>query len=102
MKNLKRFAINIFVFGLGSLGLAQTPATPPTAGNNNASHPCEQIVQACKSAGFVKGEAKEGKGLFKDCVGPVMHGQTVSGVTVSGSTIQACQAKRATWKGNHE
>jgi hypothetical protein len=38
------------------------------------SGPCQQIVIACKDAGFVQGGAKEGNGLWKDCVGPIMQG----------------------------
>jgi hypothetical protein len=36
--------------------------------------PCEQITQACKSAGFVEGEYKEGYGLHVDCIDPIMQG----------------------------
>jgi hypothetical protein len=59
-----------------------------------ANEPCRQITHACKSAGFVRGEAKEGKGLFKDCVQPILKGQTVQGVTVDPSVVQACQQKK--------
>lgn len=46
--------------------------------------PCMHIREACEKAGFAKGEAAQGKGLWKDCVGPIAHGQTVAGVTVAG------------------
>lgn len=35
---------------------------------------CAQIMQACRSAGFVQGGVKEGKGVVKDCVQPIMDG----------------------------
>jgi hypothetical protein len=36
--------------------------------------PCEQIVAACLNAGFVKGDARAGYGLWADCVDPIMRG----------------------------
>jgi len=60
-----------------------------------ADHPCKAIEEACKKAGFVRGEAKEGKGLFKNCMKPLMEGQAVAGVSVPPAEIQACQAKKA-------
>ena len=37
--------------------------------------PCKQIEDACAKAGFVKGEAKEGYGLWVDCIDPIMRGR---------------------------
>ena len=36
--------------------------------------PCEQIVVACTNAGFVKGDAKKGYGLWRDCIDPIVRG----------------------------
>lgn len=36
--------------------------------------PCEQIVAACMNAGFVRGDSREGYGLWRDCVDPIMRG----------------------------
>jgi hypothetical protein len=36
--------------------------------------PCAQIVAACKSAGFVDGDARKGYGLWRDCVDPISRG----------------------------
>ncbi|MDG0816644.1 hypothetical protein [Bdellovibrio svalbardensis] len=58
-------------------------------------HPCKEIKSACESAGFVKGEHKEKKGLYKDCMQPVMAGQSVAGVNVSADVVSACKAKKA-------
>ena len=38
--------------------------------------PCKQIKEACTTAGFIKGDAKDGKGLWMDCVNPIMQGTT--------------------------
>jgi len=59
-----------------------------------APHPCRKIEDACKAAGFEQGKFKEKKGLFVDCLKPIMHGQTVPGVSITPADIQACQAKR--------
>jgi hypothetical protein len=39
-----------------------------------APGPCGQIVAACEGAGFVKGDAREGFGLWRDCIDPIMRG----------------------------
>jgi hypothetical protein len=39
-----------------------------------APGPCDQIISACSSAGFVKGDARAGFGLWVDCIIPIMHG----------------------------
>ena len=48
-----------------ALPLAAQSAVPPQ---------CKQIVSACAGAGFVKGDAKQGYGLWKDCIDPIMRG----------------------------
>jgi hypothetical protein len=60
--------------------------------------PCEQIKQACTNAGFIKGEAKEGKGLWRDCIDPIVQGTTAKKSvlalpTVDPSVVSACKAK---------
>jgi hypothetical protein len=64
-----------------------TPATPavsakPAKAAKPAAPACQQISKACKDAGFAKGEWKEGTGLGRDCINPVMQGMT----SVPGST----------------
>ncbi len=69
---------------------------------NSAEHgpgPCKQIVEACKSAGFVSGDYKQGYGLWVDCVHPILRGTTPPANTdkplpsVDSSLIAACKAK---------
>ena len=43
-------------------------------GTQEKEGPCKQIEQACEKAGFVKGEAREGYGLWVDCIDPIMKG----------------------------
>ena len=83
----------LFVFvGLSSLSFAGE--TTPAA----AKHPCRKIETACSAAGFIKRHHKEGKGLWKDCMEPIMEGKTVEGVTVDAADIQGCKDKRAAKK----
>lgn len=46
----------------------------PALASAAAPGPCEQIVVACTNAGFVKGDAREGYGLWVDCIDPLMRG----------------------------
>ncbi len=61
--------------------------------------PCQEIVKACESAGFVKGDAKKGYGLWVDCIDPIMQGKTsVPGATkalpaVDPKIVSDCKAK---------
>ena len=90
---MKRFTLSAFltitalsVAGLVSYSAAQQgpPATQspqgPSATQPPASPiqqgPCEQIMAACRQAGFVQGGAKTGAGLQVDCVRPIMQGGT--------------------------
>ena len=60
--------------------------------------PCKQISEACTKAGFVKGDAKDGKGLWKDCIDPIMQGTTAKKSTlplptVDAATVTQCKQK---------
>jgi len=62
--------------------------------NEPLPKPCQTIATACEAAGFHRGGHKEGKGLWKDCVAPILDGRTVAGVSVAADDVKACQAKR--------
>ena len=79
-----------------TLAIPAAFAEVTTAANGESKdHPCVKIQQACNAAGFAKGGAKERKGLFANCVKPILDGQDVPGVTVDAATIQACQNIKA-------
>ena len=63
--------------------------------NMGKDHPCQKVKAACEAAGFKKGDHKDKKGLWKDCVDPVMNGKSVAGVTVSSEDVSACKIKKA-------
>ena len=66
------------------------------------NHPCEKIKTACESAGFVKGDHKDKKGLYIDCMKPFLEGQSVSGVSINSDDVSACKEKRAKDKDKKE
>jgi ribosome maturation protein Sdo1 len=65
-------------------------------------HPCASLKKACEAAGFQVGKAKEGKGLFKDCMQKLAKGESVPGVNVSVDEIAACKAKHQEHKEKKE
>ena len=64
------------------------------------SKSCMQIVNACKSAGFIQGDWKKGDGLWRNCIDPIIQGQTgVAGgtkplPTVDPNIVAECKASR--------
>jgi hypothetical protein len=69
-----------------------TDQTPPSA--MMSSTPCKNIRSACESAGYSK-NGTEGKHMWKDCLKPVLLGQSIAGVTVDAGDVQACRQKVA-------
>ncbi len=88
-----RFAQAALLFlSLSAAGMVRASETAPAA--KEADHPCKPIVTACEAAGFKKGAREEKKGLFADCLRPILGGQSVPGVTVSEADVAACKAKQ--------
>ena len=83
--------LGTFTVGL-ALSLAAHSAEP-------ALHPCDQIIHACKHAGFVEGDYKKGYGLWIDCIDPIMRGSKQPANAdkplppVSPELIEACKQK---------
>ena len=69
---------------------------------------CKQIVEACISAGFVKGNAKSGSGLWADCVDPIIHGTAQPSnadkplPSISPELIAACKRRHPPHPANQE
>jgi hypothetical protein len=101
----KKFVLTLIVaFGVASMSAFADNA--PNAGNSGkAPGPCNQIAAACKSAGFIQGDWKKGDGLWRDCVDPIVQGQTtVTGATkplpsVDPAVVAACKAKHPKYGG---
>lgn len=86
MKKSILFAITAIALTITSSSFAQDDAKTKEEG------PCKKMMDACKSADFAKGDHKMKKGLFKDCMQPLLAGQTVAGVTVDAQVVAACKA----------
>ena len=43
--------------------------------DHGAPDECKQIAEACRKAGFIKGDWKKGDGLWRDCVNPIAQGR---------------------------
>ena len=91
---LKNTFVMIALVLISASAFADTaPAAPKAEG------PCKKIEDACLGAGFIKGEAKEGKGLWVDCIDPIMQGSTQPAKAVmklpavAAADIAACTAK---------
>jgi hypothetical protein len=91
--------------------LADQPAgaqKPATTTGQKTSGPCEEIESACKSAGFVQGDAKQGNGLWVDCVDPIMQGAkqpakaTKPLPSVSADVVSACKQKNPKFGEGHK
>jgi hypothetical protein len=67
-------------------------------GKKGQLHPCMQITDACKAAGFVNGGAKSGKGIGNDCIAPLIDGTppprhaTLPLPKVDAEVVAACKA----------
>jgi hypothetical protein len=97
VKQRTLFVASMLVFGsLSAWGAAPATSAPATPA---VSNPCEQVKEACSKAGFISGEVKEGKGLWADCIEPIMQGTTppkgavLKMPTVDAATVAACKAK---------
>ncbi|MEI6398344.1 MAG: hypothetical protein WCO71_06220 [Pseudomonadota bacterium] len=81
-------------YALSAIGVAAV-ARAAEGAEHGKNHPCKAIEAACVAAGFKKGDHKDKKGLWVDCVKPIMDGSTVAGVTVPADAVAACKEKKA-------
>jgi len=63
------------------------------AADSSADKSCSTIADACLAAGFVKAESA-GKGIWTDCMKPVILGKTVTGVKVDPSDVKSCRVNK--------
>ena len=68
MRHMRISPVTLGTFTVGvALSLPAQSAEQPL-------RPCDQIIHACKQAGFVEGDYKKGYGLWIDCIDPIMRG----------------------------
>jgi hypothetical protein len=63
------------------------------AANSASEKSCSTIADACLAAGFVKTESTT-KGIWHDCMRPVILGKTVSSVSIDASVVKSCRADK--------
>lgn len=70
-----------------------------TSGPIEMQPECHQIIQACRSAGFVEGENSQGIGLWDDCACPIFYHQPEPVTSkkklpaVSAETVNDCRSR---------
>jgi hypothetical protein len=57
---------------------------------------CQSVMTVCEAAGYRHGGHKEHKGLWKDCVAPILDGKSIAGVSPNADDVKACAANRPT------
>ena len=76
---------------------AAVPSYAQTAAPKEEANPCGEVESACRNAGFVDKGSKVGKGLWSECIDPIMQGRSVKAAKplpkVSPQTVAACKAK---------
>lgn len=98
MRQLRLSTLTVCTLFVG-LAAPLSAATPATATPPVKEGPCGQITAACKSAGFIQGDYKSGKGLWLDCIDPIVRGVAQPSTSkiplpsVSPATLAACKKK---------
>jgi hypothetical protein len=77
------------VFTLAAFALSQPIFAKDSSDSDSDKSSCKTIAKACVDAGFAKG--KEGKKFWKECMKPIILGQSVKGVTVDDATVKSCR-----------
>ena len=95
----------MLVLSTASLCTALAFAQGQKSDHNTPPNECKEIAEACRQAGFIKGDWKKGDGLWRDCVNPIVQGKTsVPGATkplpaVDGKLVADCKAKHPKFGG---
>ncbi len=68
-------------------------ASPVLANHMMDSKACTAIVDACKKAGYVKGDNGD-KRFWQDCMRPILMGKTVNNVTIDTAMAKQCRTDK--------
>ncbi len=55
--------------------------------------PCAVLAKACSDAGFIRDRSEE-KGIWRNCMEPLLLGKSVSQVKVDSAAIKACRTHK--------
>jgi arylsulfatase A-like enzyme len=76
MRRMRKFLLPVGSLAILLLiGVATPSAAPSERRQARQEGPCGEITAACQRAGFVRGDARGGNGLLRDCVQPIMQGR---------------------------
>jgi len=87
--------------GVATLALAAALGAFLGSSASLAQNPCEAIAEACRDAGFVRGDSREGNGIIVDCVNPIVQGRMPRRAAghplpdVDPQVVAACRARNA-------
>ena len=85
--------MSTFRFVLIAAVMLSTPAVYANVQNMSSdSKSCAMIAKACKKAGFQHSSATEK--FWKDCMKPVILGQTVKSVKIDADTVKNCRSDK--------
>ena len=84
------------------------PLYAQSAEHQSAAHKevpatCREVEGACRSAGFIDKGSNEGKGLWSECIEPIMQGRPQSKAAklplpkVSPNTVSACKSEDSSY-----
>ena len=71
----------------------QVFADDAMSADSSGNKTCDAIAKTCLAAGFVKTESAT-KGIWGDCMEPVILGKAVAGVTVEPADVKSCRAHK--------
>lgn len=75
------------------LTLAAVVSSVAFAHDPNHGKACDTVAKACMKAGYTRAESAT-KGIWDNCMKPLMLGQTVKGVNVDSATTETCRTDR--------
>ncbi len=77
--------------GMALSAWADEPSAQPTT--EIGYHPCKEIMSACQAAGYFDGGGSEGKGLWVNCMQPIMKGTKLLDVEMDPKIVRDCTGK---------
>ncbi len=75
----------------GELARAHGDGKP--SGKKNLPPTCAKVAELCEKAGFYEGGSNENKGLWMNCIMPIVKGEAVAGVE-AGTLGSECRAEK--------
>lgn len=88
MRNINKMFVAFAIFAT-----QQVFAENQMMQNHADDKPCAVIAKACAAAGFVKRQS-ETKGIWHNCMEPIILGQSVANVQVDPAVVKTCRMNK--------